>query len=90
MDDLTPLQNFYTPQDQNLTIGRDVKSSHSRLPLNKTSNISSPQGFFDDVGDEFMLNWVGQSFQRNYLKDDFNFSLEIDPLYDPFEKDNIA
>ena len=90
MDDLTPLQNIYTPQDQDLTVGRDVQTSYSRLPLNRTANISTPQGFFDDVGDEFMLNWVGQSFQRNNLKDDFNFSLEIDPLYDPFEKDNIA
>ena len=82
MDDLTPLQNIYTPQDQDLTVGRDVQTSYSRLPLNKTANISTPQGFFDDVGDEFMLNWVGQSFQRNNLKDDFNFSLQIDPLYD--------
>ena len=37
-----------------------------------------------------MLNKVGQIFQRNNLKDDFNFSLDIDPLYDPFAKDNLA
>tara|TARA_R100001591_G_scaffold32234_3_gene43075 strand:+ start:212 stop:4015 length:3804 start_codon:yes stop_codon:yes gene_type:complete len=85
-----PLENIYTPQDIDLTIGRDVQSVTSRLPLNKTANISTPQGFMDDVFDEFMLNWVGQTFQRNNLRDDFNFSLDIDPLYDPFEKDNIA
>ena len=72
MDDLTPLQNIYTPQDQDLTVGRDVQTSYSRLPLNRTANISTPQGFFDDVGDEFMLNWVGQSFQRNNF---FNIEL---------------
>ena len=85
-----PLTNIYTPEDIDLTIGRDVGSVTSRLPLNRTANISTPQGFMDDVGDEFMLNWVGQIFQRNNLKDDFNFSLDIDPLYDPFAKDNLA
>jgi len=85
-----PLTNVYTPEDIDLTIGRDVGSVTSRLPLNRTANISTPQGFFEDVGDEFMLNWVGQIFQRNNLKDDFNFSLDIDPLYDPFTKDNLA
>ena len=85
-----PIENIYTPQDIDLTIGRDVGSVTSRLPINRTANISTPQGFMDDVGDEFMLNWVGQIFQRNNLKDDFNFSLDIDPLYDPFEKNNLA
>ena len=60
-----PIENIYTPQDIDLTIGRDVQSVTSRLPLNRTANISTPQGFMDDVADEFMLNWVVQTFQRN-------------------------
>ena len=40
-----PLTNVYTPEDIDLTIGKDVGSVTSRLPLNRTANISTPQGF---------------------------------------------
>lgn len=90
MEEIKPLENIYSSQNQDLTVGKDIKSTYSRLPLNTTNRISTPQGFIDDVQDEFMLNWVGQIFQRNNLKDDFNFSLDIDSTYDPFTKDNLA
>ena len=73
MEEIKPLENIYSSQNQDLTVGKDIKSTYSRLPLNTTNRISTPQGFIDDVQDEFMLNWVGQIFQRNNLKDDFNF-----------------
>ena len=34
-----PLENIYTPQDIDLTIGRDVQSVTSRLPLINASAV---------------------------------------------------
>jgi hypothetical protein len=61
-------------------------SNSYNLPYQFEDKRIPDQGFRSDVRDEFMLSWIGQLYQNNYILDNKIYKqAPEDPTYDPMQ-----
>lgn len=62
-----------------------IQRNNAPLHDRKDFNLID-QGFFSDVADEFMLSWIGQLYQNNFVLDQKIYKEKPpDPIYDPMK-----
>ena len=84
-----PLKYDTEPNEQELTVLKDVEALYSGLANDRVIPFRYDAGFISDVKDEVALSWLGQlSYQDRY--DDGYQGKPIDLDYDPFDPENLA